>query len=256
VGARGVPVLALAWALAAGLGSACATRRPIFDQRRARPAPVRHEVERGDTLSGIARRYGTTVDAIVAANALENPNALSIGQVLLVLPGAGGVAEPAPADPGGEPRPPAPGPVDGRPPPRPDPKAPGPLVASPESGRTKWIWPVDGVVIDQFGRRDGARFDGITIAAPLGTAVWAAADGEVLYAGEQAGYGSLVILGHSGGVVTLYGRADKLLVREGQKVRQGEPVALVGQSGGAPAPGLHFEMRVGSDPIDPLPKLP
>src|SRR3546814_19861335 len=104
---------------------------------------------------------------------------------------------------------------------------------------------------------NGKRSDGIQIAAPVGTPVAAAADGVVAYAGTGIpSLGGLVILKHGDGWVTVYGNASSLLVKRGQSVKRGQRIALSGQSGSAPAPGVHFEVRKGRDAVDPLGQLP
>jgi murein DD-endopeptidase MepM/ murein hydrolase activator NlpD len=113
-------------------------------------------------------------------------------------------------------------------------------------------WPVKGVLYQRFGAAGNRRHDGIDLAAPEGTPVVAAADGTVLFAGRQAGYGSIVILRHDATLVTLYAHASALLVREGQSVRRGQPIARVGQTGKTSGPHLHFEVREGTRPRNPL----
>jgi murein DD-endopeptidase MepM/ murein hydrolase activator NlpD len=77
----------------------------------------------------------------------------------------------------------------------------------------------------------------------------------VIYAGERSGYGSIVILRHAGKLLTLYAHASELLVKEGDTVAGGTPVARVGRSGRTTGPHLHFEVRDGTKPRDPLPYL-
>lgn len=127
---------------------------------------------------------------------------------------------------------------------------------SPNKGKGPYVWPVDGVVTALHGRKGGARSDGVMIAARTNTVVWACADGKVLYAGEQSGYGNIIILKHSKDLVSIYAHNDSHLVKEGQLVKQGQPIAWVGRSGGAPAPGLHFEIRKGKKSLNPLRYLP
>jgi len=79
-----------------------------------------------------------------------------------------------------------------------------------------------------------------------------AAAGTVLYAGEQAGYGFIVLVEHAGGMVTLYAHNRDLRVRDGQEVRDGQVVATVGETGKTSGPHLHFEVRKGGLPVDPL----
>jgi murein DD-endopeptidase MepM/ murein hydrolase activator NlpD len=107
-----------------------------------------------------------------------------------------------------------------------------------------------------YGVRQGQRHDGIDIAAPEGSTVQAAAPGEVVYTGRQSGYGVIVILQHPGGLVTLYAHNSAVLVKEGDRVEAGTPIARVGQSGRTTGPHLHFEVREGTKPRNPLGYLP
>jgi murein DD-endopeptidase MepM/ murein hydrolase activator NlpD len=112
------------------------------------------------------------------------------------------------------------------------------------------------VLYGRYGVRSGKRHDGIDLAAPEGTAIGAAAAGTVIYAGEQSGYGSIIILRHADGLVTLYAHCSALLVEEGREVRHGEAIAKVGQTGRTSGPHLHFEVREGTRPRNPLLFLP
>jgi murein DD-endopeptidase MepM/ murein hydrolase activator NlpD len=108
-----------------------------------------------------------------------------------------------------------------------------------------------------FGARDGRAHEGIDLPAPTGTPVLAAADGEVVYAGGGIrGYGNLIVLQHPGDVLTVYAHNSQLFVAPGQAVRAGERIAAVGQTGRATGPHLHFEVRQGQIPCDPVPYLP
>ncbi|HEX6119183.1 MAG TPA: peptidoglycan DD-metalloendopeptidase family protein [Dongiaceae bacterium] len=117
-----------------------------------------------------------------------------------------------------------------------------------------FIWPVDGKVISKFGpTRDNLRNDGINIAAPAGAPVKASADGVVAYAGnELRGFGNMILLRHAGGWVTAYAHNSSLLVKKGDKVRQGQTIARVGSSGSVEFAQLHFELRQGTKAVDPL----
>jgi murein DD-endopeptidase MepM/ murein hydrolase activator NlpD len=113
------------------------------------------------------------------------------------------------------------------------------------------------VVGSSFGARDGRRHEGIDLPAPTGTPVYAAADGHVAYAGNGVrGYGNMVVLRHAGDLLTVYAHNAVLLVSQGAPVRAGDRIALVGQSGHATGPHLHFEVRAGQIPEDPMPLLP
>ena len=95
---------------------------------------------------------------------------------------------------------------------------------------------------------------GIDFGAPVGSQVRAAADGEVESAGEARGYGERVVLKH-GGYETTYNHLSEIRVQVGRAVRQGEIIALSGNSGLSTGPHLHFEYRVNGTPVDPLPHL-
>lgn len=115
-------------------------------------------------------------------------------------------------------------------------------------------WPVRGRVITAYGARtNGKSNDGINVAVPEGTPVKAAEDGVVAYAGnELKGYGNLVLVRHSNGYVTAYAHASDVLVKRGDSIKRGQVIAKSGQSGEAGSPQLHFEIRKGSTPVDPL----
>jgi len=118
-------------------------------------------------------------------------------------------------------------------------------------------WPVHGKVIAGFGPRpNGQQNDGINVAVPENTPVKAAEDGVVAYAGsELKGYGNLVLVRHSNGYVTAYAHAKELLVKRGDPIKRGQVIAKSGQTGNVDAPQLHFEVRKGPSPQDPMPML-
>jgi murein DD-endopeptidase MepM/ murein hydrolase activator NlpD len=119
-----------------------------------------------------------------------------------------------------------------------------------------FIWPVQGVVTSNFGRRWGRMHTGIDIGAPGGTPIAASKAGEVIYAGWLGGYGNLVVVDHGDSVVTLYAHQSKMGVVEGQPVEQGQVVGFVGTTGRSTGNHLHFEVRVDTEPQDPLKYLP
>ncbi|MBW2700884.1 MAG: peptidoglycan DD-metalloendopeptidase family protein [Deltaproteobacteria bacterium] len=188
-----------------------------------------HEVQAGESLGAIARTYGTDVQDLAEVNGIEDANRIKVGQRIFV-PDAVEAKQ-----------------VEG--------------VASAAQNRVvkqlgKYIWPVDGVLTSRFGIRRGRRHDGIDIGAPEGTPIHAAASGQVLYVGEQSGYGNLVILRHDKGAITVYAHNLRNLVKEGESVEQGQKIALVGKTGRATGPHLHFEIRQGRRPRNPLFFLP
>jgi murein DD-endopeptidase MepM/ murein hydrolase activator NlpD len=115
-----------------------------------------------------------------------------------------------------------------------------------------FIWPVNGTVTSGFGWRWGRMHEGIDIAAPTGTPIWAAAAGTVIHSGWLGGYGNLVVVDHGNGLATAYAHASAILVGVGQSVAQGETVSLVGSTGNSSGPHLHFEVRVNGTAVDPL----
>jgi len=125
------------------------------------------------------------------------------------------------------------------------------------SGSDKLRWPVSGRIITGFGQRaDGTHNDGINLSVPLGTSVHAAESGTVAYAGaELKGYGNLVLLRHDNGWVTAYAHNDQLMVKRGDKVQRGQVIATAGRTGSVDQPQVHFELRQGSKPVDPVPFL-
>ena len=133
-----------------------------------------------------------------------------------------------------------------------EPPAP-PAEIEPARGSGRFLWPVRGSIVSDFGSKPGGlQNDGINIAARRGTPIRAAADGVVVYAGnELRGFGNLLLIKHSGGWVTAYAHAETLVVRRGQQVKRGQIVGRVGNTGSVTAPQLHFEVRRGSRPVNP-----
>jgi murein DD-endopeptidase MepM/ murein hydrolase activator NlpD len=125
-------------------------------------------------------------------------------------------------------------------------------------GKARFCWPIDAPQITSyFGNRWGRVHEGIDLTAAVGTPVLAADEGEVVYAGNRVrGYGNMVVLRHSGDLMTVYAHNSVLLVKVGERVTVGQRVALSGQSGHATGPHLHFEVRKAQVPRDPMRFLP
>ncbi|MBR5534325.1 MAG: peptidoglycan DD-metalloendopeptidase family protein [Ruminiclostridium sp.] len=123
-----------------------------------------------------------------------------------------------------------------------------------------FLWPVRGTISSDYGYRfifgETNFHQGIDIPAPTGTAINAAADGVVAFVGERGTYGNLVILSHPGGFQTYYAHCSQLLVKAGDTITQGQPIAAVGSTGRSTGPHVHFEVRYQNSPIDPLLYLP
>jgi murein DD-endopeptidase MepM/ murein hydrolase activator NlpD len=120
-----------------------------------------------------------------------------------------------------------------------------------------FLWPISGRVISNFGQNmDGGRNDGINISARLGTPIRAADAGTVSYVGnELKGYGNLVLIRHDNGYVTAYAHAERIDVQRGDRVARGQVIGSTGDTGDVLEPQLHFELRLGTRPVDPTPYL-
>jgi len=131
------------------------------------------------------------------------------------------------------------------------------FIAPAPMSTAQFLWPVEGKVIVPFGKdEDGARNEGINIAAQLGAPIRAAAAGTVTYAGnELKGYGNLILIKHDNGYVTAYAHAESISVNRGDHVEKGQVIGLAGQTGDVATPQLHFEIRRGVEPVDPKPLL-
>lgn len=121
------------------------------------------------------------------------------------------------------------------------------------SGTGRFMRPVDGNIISSYGPKEGGLHnDGINIKAPKGTAVRAAENGVVAYTGsEMSGYGNLVLIRHADRWMTAYAHMDKTLVKKGDTVKAGQSIGTVGATGQVDAPQLHFEVRKGTQAVDP-----
>jgi murein DD-endopeptidase MepM/ murein hydrolase activator NlpD len=234
------------------------------------PPPNIHRVEPGETLYSVSRRYNVDTRSLALINGMSRPWTVWPGDELLLPPlardqgrriGTAKVSAPAVRPPVMTPS--AKAAVNG-----PIPLTPGAPVGVANAGRPQlaanpsepvsFIWPVSGAVLKGFGTgADGLRNDGVNIAAETGADVQATAAGEVVYAGDElVGFGNLILVRHSGGWVSAYAHADRLLVKEGDKVSQGQTIAAAGATGSASRPQVHFELRKGKDPVDPTQMLP
>lgn len=231
---------------------------PALKQASAASAPQALVIVKpGDTLYSIARVTGVERAALAAENDLAPPFALKPGMRLKLPRAASLAAARAPkAAAGGpllklgeNPLPPAAA-ANADDLPMPDYVS----VPSPKG----FIWPVKGRVVADFGlQRQGHTNDGIDIAVPEGTPVVAARGGEVIYTGnELKGYGNLVLIRHEDGYVSAYAHNSRLIVKRGDKVRQGQHIADSGQSGNASVPVVHFELRKDRKPVNPQGYLP
>lgn len=193
-------------------------------------APPSLKVQLGDTLWEIARRYNTSVAALMSANSLSSERIIA-GQSLRVVPG--------------------------------NELFPARAIAAPDSritpAGTAMVWPLVGKITSRFGYRQlrigGSNWhNGLDIDGATGDLIVSATDGVVSYSGWRGGYGNLIIV-KQGDSAYYYGHASELLVSVGEAVRIGQPIARVGTTGRSTGSHLHFEIRVDGRPVDPLPIL-
>jgi lipoprotein NlpD len=249
--------------LAALMCAACAGS----PERPAGPAGgVYHFVEPGESLWSISRAYGVDVDLVARVNGIDDPRSLSAGDVLFI-PGAQQVIE-------GDVPPEREAPAEkapGKAPPR-KAEAPKPIVKTPagavrktavparpprDGNAVKFVWPVHGEVLSPFGRRaDGMVHNGIRIGGEEGSAVVASASGTVIHSAGLKFYGGTVIIRHEGNYNTVYAYLKERMVKVGDRISQGETIARLGKDDREGIPCLHFEIRRGKTPRDPLYYLP
>ncbi|MHC2995569.1 MAG: LysM peptidoglycan-binding domain-containing protein [Candidatus Atribacteria bacterium] len=172
-------------------------------------------VKKGESLWTISRDYNVKLEAIIAANNISDASKISAGQRLII------------------------------------PKVPGA-----RNNICNFIWPVRGRITSPFGVRklNGRKefHSGIDIGGPTGTNIVAAESGRVSYTGYMRGYGNVIILSHNGGYSTVYAHNSVNLVKKGQYVRKGSVIAKLGRTGNATGAHLHFEIRSGGKPLNPL----
>ena len=200
--------------------SACASSPP-------EPTPEGYyRVQRGDTLYKISRQFNQTARTLIRWNQLSNPSQLEVGQLLRVKakvsppqPSAGQIAAAKPIKP---------------------------------NNSLQLQWPAQGKLVNQY---NGNSHKGITIEGNVGTPIYAAAAGKVLYVGNTVrGYGNLILIGHTSSTLTAYTHNNTMLVKQGQNVRAGEQIATMGNSDTNRAK-LHFEVRINGKAVNPMTHL-
>ncbi|MDE0847757.1 MAG: peptidoglycan DD-metalloendopeptidase family protein [Nitrospinaceae bacterium] len=185
-------------------------------------------MQKGQTLYRIAKAYALDVKVLQRTNHIGDPSKLKEG-TRLWIPGARRVLQ-IPSHTAK--------------------KKTSPTV-KPRKGF--FIWPAKGTLTSQFGMRNGRKHEGIDIAAPKGTPIHSAADGKVVFSGwGPTGYGKMVIIKHKHHLTTLYAHNSKLLVKKGSRVKQGQKISLMGNTGRSTGPHLHFEVRNDTHPKDPI----
>ncbi len=246
-----------------------------------------HVAAPGETIYSLARHYRLTPMAIAKANNVGLGHQLKVGERIIIPGNTQRIA--LPPQPAVRPQPqvqaqPAPQPQQQkvaavRPEPTPGikqapkaqqveptanarvitpaadpvPETPTGTTGNQSAAAPSFRWPVRGKVITGFGPKSGGgQNDGINVAVPEGTAIKAAEDGVVAYAGnELKGYGNLVLVRHPNGFVTAYAHASELAVKKGETIKRGQVIGKAGATGNVSSPQLHFEVRKGATPVDP-----
>ncbi|MFQ5802610.1 MAG: M23 family metallopeptidase [Candidatus Methylomirabilales bacterium] len=210
--------------------------RPRFPPKR-RPQGIHHVVKSGENLFRIGKAYDVNYQELARINKIADLHRIRAGQRIFI--------------PGATRRLPVeiitPSKVTVKRPITPKPRG---------KGREGFIWPVRGDITSKFGRRSRTFHDGIDIAAPQGAPIRAIQKGKVMYSDRLRGYGNILIIRHLNGFVSVYAHNRRNIVREGQRVAQGEVIAEVGSTGRVTGPHLHFEVRKNNVARDPLYYLP
>jgi len=191
-------------------------------------AAVNYRVRSGDSVQTIAKKYRVSVQSLAEWNNLKDAHLLLPGSVVHIPPPQRSRILP------------------GKPMPKPS------TAKHIEVHQGLFDWPLDGPVISPFGIRGARRHDGVDLKASAGTPVHAAAAGVVVFNGKLSGYGNLLIVRHAGRYYSAYGHLSKFLVQKEQAIKQGQTIGLVGSTGHASGPHLHFEIRDGQQARNPL----
>ena len=194
------------------------------------------KIGKNGSLSAIANKYGSSKEAAMIANGLDEHSVISPGREIF-LPGAKVVAV---VESGGR---------------RASRSIKSDFIVS---GSRKFRWPVMGKISSSFGWRRspfGKRrvfHAGLDIRAPRGRTIVAAGDGRIVHSGWMGGYGRTIVIAHSNGHTTLYGHCSRLLARSGARVNRGQIIAQVGSTGRSTGNHLHFEVRKNGTPMNPI----
>lgn len=213
------------------------------------PYGIYHTVEKCQTLYRISKAYNVPVEELMSVNNIDNPSSLKIGEKIFI-PGADRklFVESYCEERAGEPVPKREG------------KKPETIKKYDDKNipsLSGFIWPVQGKVFSRFEQTRARRHDGIDISATEGTPIKAAAGGRVIYSGSGIrDYGNIIIIKHENNFFTVYAHNSENHVLEGDIVKQGQIIGKVGSTGKASGPHLHFEIRKGKTPVDPLKLLP
>jgi murein DD-endopeptidase MepM/ murein hydrolase activator NlpD len=219
-----------------------------------------HRVEKGDTLAKVADKYNRSAAFLARLNGLNPQKPLKQGSYIYIPPIKNKDTQKAPDK--------TPPKVEktkeivsaekykSSPPQSPDPDSKSSSVSRKASSKG-FIWPLEGKITKDFSNSKDSPHKGMDIAAKQGVTVVAAKSGKVIYCDDGIpGYGKLIIIDHEDKISSVYAHNSELLVKVGQYVAQGTPIARVGSTGRSNGPHLHFEIRRNAIPGDPRKYLP
>ncbi len=228
-------------------------RKPVVSRGEMRVELQEIKIAPGDTLYSLSRKYSVPVNDLAVMNNIKPPFTLSVGQVLRVpdLQGTQVVQQTSVQQTDNE------NVVVAKTKSQPvkkissDPSKKLPKITARSS--TKFSWPLRGKILSDYGAKSNGLFnDGVNIAASKGTAIKAAENGVVAYAGNEVkGMGNLIIIQHDAGWMTVYAHMDSMNVKRGTKVSVGQTIGKVGETGKVDRPQLHFEIRKGTKAYNP-----
>jgi len=209
------------------------------------PEGAWHQLRPGETVWRVAKNYGTSVKRIVRSNRIDDVREVQAGTRLWIPGGTPprGTGSGTPAAIRSVWREAGPSRDKAR-------------ADARKNGKLEFRWPVEGRLTSRFGRRWGRNHEGLDLAAKPGTPVRAAESGRVIYSARLGAYGNAVIVRHSENYSTVYAHNRKLLAKKGAWVDKGDRIAEVGSTGRSTGPHLHFEVRRGKSPQDPMLYLP
>ncbi len=203
----------------------CSTGRSPTPTAPTPSVGTQHLVRPGETLAAVGRLYGVNWQTLAKVNQLVDPHRIEVGQTIWI-----------PSQPGTE--------RNGVP------SLAVPSRFVPDSHRQ---WPTDGVLSSSFGTRGGRFHGGIDISGERGTPIVTADEGVVMFSGRGPdGYGNAVMVDHGNGLMTLYAHNERNVVRQGERVRRGQTIALMGDTGRASGTHVHFEVHQHGRLVDPL----
>ncbi len=224
------------------LYGSCASKDSIRKRRYERPSAsssqqsaVRHKyhvIKKGETLYGIAKKYGVSVKEIQRINRIKDARDIDVGRKIYIPRRSKSVSS------------------------RPK-RVVKPKYTSPKAS-VRFVWPVKRVDISsRYGARTNGRHDGIDLRARKGTPIYAAARGKVIFSGTgPTGYGKMIIIKHDKRTITIYAHNQRNLVKKNRFVKRGQKIGEVGRSGRATGYHVHFEIRINRKPVNPEKYLP